>query len=304
MNNKTILLSAHLLIGVLPFGVLSFRGYAQETKRDSLAVKRDNLAVKRDTLIVHFPFNRYDETVGDERKINAYLAGAELKKISFDSITVTGHTDQTGSAGYNQELSRKRADFVSRYLNSLASPVSRIDARGKTEPVSDIDSLNRRVVVVFSYRVADMAVVKASADTGKATNDMPDARSIVNIKPVLDTIVTLANIFFVGNSPELTPSSRMALPSTISSLRTYIHRTIRILGNCNSPGPILKKDHPLYVLSVKRAKVIYEYLIKEGFDPQKLSFVGLGNTAMKNPHPTTRAQMEENMRVDVEVYKQ
>jgi outer membrane protein OmpA-like peptidoglycan-associated protein len=251
--------------------------------------------IKPDSLVLHFAFNRYDtieesaEALHDRWKNLAKAIAME----NPDSITITGFTDAAGSVGYNKILSLRRARHIAAWFNeqsahdaSFAGKI-RVQAMGKQRPVSTIDSLNRRVELRFYYRFAGKAVTNAAIARGG----------------VIDTVVTLVNIFFVQNSPELTASSRMAMPSVISSLRRYQDRNLRILGNCNSPGAVLESYDPLFILSVNRAKAIYDYLIGEGFDARKMSYKGLGNSVMKNPHPYTREQMEENMRVDVEVFK-
>ncbi len=49
------------------------------------------------------------------------------------TIVVAGHADSTGSAAYNQRLSERRADSVSRYLEDLGVRGSRIDGVGYGE---------------------------------------------------------------------------------------------------------------------------------------------------------------------------
>jgi len=56
-----------------------------------------------------------------------------LQGMTLDNITVTGHTDSTGSAAYNQRLSEQRATSVKEYLVSKGVDPSRIQAAGKGE---------------------------------------------------------------------------------------------------------------------------------------------------------------------------
>jgi outer membrane protein OmpA-like peptidoglycan-associated protein len=77
---------------------------------------------------------------------------------------------------------------------------------------------------------------------------------------------------------------------------------MEIDGFCNSLVPLSGADDPLFKLSVKRAKFIYDYLIAAGFDPAKLTYKGMGNASPINPDPVTRQQMDANMRVEIKVY--
>jgi outer membrane protein OmpA-like peptidoglycan-associated protein len=70
---------------------------------------------------------------------------------------VEGHTDNTGSADFNQKLSEQRANGVRQYLVEQGIGAPRISAQGlgQTQPRVPNDSaanrqLNRRVELVIS----------------------------------------------------------------------------------------------------------------------------------------------------------
>lgn len=72
-------------------------------------------------------------------------------------IVVEGHTDSTGEAAYNRELSRRRAEAVRQYLVAHGVAADRIVAVGKGEadPIAGNDTAdgrkhNRRVDVIVS----------------------------------------------------------------------------------------------------------------------------------------------------------
>ena len=64
---------------------------------------------------------------------------ATLTENRANTITVTGHTDSTGSAQFNLDLSRARAESVVSYLAARGVERSRMtsDGRGEAEPVAD-----------------------------------------------------------------------------------------------------------------------------------------------------------------------
>jgi outer membrane protein OmpA-like peptidoglycan-associated protein len=71
-------------------------------------------------------------------------------------VQVIGHTDDQGSAAYNQDLSQRRADAVTEALTSRGIDAGRVtsDGRGFDEPVASNDSdagraQNRRVEVLI-----------------------------------------------------------------------------------------------------------------------------------------------------------
>lgn len=60
---------------------------------------------------------------------------------SYDTLTVTGHTDRFGSPQYNQKLSERRAAAVKDYLTGKNVQAGRISAEGQGEmqPVTKAD---------------------------------------------------------------------------------------------------------------------------------------------------------------------
>jgi outer membrane protein OmpA-like peptidoglycan-associated protein len=81
---------------------------------------------------------------------------ANLQRYPGSSVIVTGHTDSTGTAGYNQRLSERRADAVASVLITSGVPAARIVARGagQTQPVASNETSvgraqNRRVEITI-----------------------------------------------------------------------------------------------------------------------------------------------------------
>lgn len=77
-----------------------------------------------------------------------------LSQYDQTYIDVYGHTDATGSDGYNQSLSERRATAVADYLSGRGVQTARIGTRGfgKTQPIASNDTdagraANRRVEV-------------------------------------------------------------------------------------------------------------------------------------------------------------
>ncbi|HSP00816.1 MAG TPA: OmpA family protein [Thioalkalivibrio sp.] len=80
---------------------------------------------------------------------------------SVDSINVVGHTDSTGTASYNMDLSERRAESVKAYMVSKGVDPQRITTSGMglTQPVASNDTRegrtqNRRVEITI--RGSDM----------------------------------------------------------------------------------------------------------------------------------------------------
>lgn len=91
----------------------------------------------------------------DLRADLATIAGS-LQRYPDTIVQVVGHTDSTGTAGYNQRLSERRADAVAGVLISNGVPGRRIIARGagQTQPVASNNTevgraQNRRVEITI-----------------------------------------------------------------------------------------------------------------------------------------------------------
>jgi len=81
---------------------------------------------------------------------------ASLLRYPNSRIEVVGHTDNTGTAAYNQDLSQRRAVAVASILRESGVPGSRIVAygRGFDQPVASNQTAagraqNRRVEIII-----------------------------------------------------------------------------------------------------------------------------------------------------------
>ena len=113
-----------------------------------------------DRLIVTLPQDILFAT--DSDRITASMAGdlvalaRSLQKYPDTTVQVIGHTDNTGSAAYNQDLSERRASTVAGVLlnNGVSSRRVQAFGRGESQPIaSNLNAegraQNRRVEVVI-----------------------------------------------------------------------------------------------------------------------------------------------------------
>ena len=110
--------------------------------------------VERRVFLVFFDWDKYTITPDGMRIIEqaaaAYRAGAPVQ------LQVTGYTDRSGSPGYNQRLSERRANAVADALTRLGVPRNDMAVGGRGEndnrvPTADgvREPQNRRVEIVF-----------------------------------------------------------------------------------------------------------------------------------------------------------
>lgn len=105
----------------------------------------------QDVLFATDSANLRPDLTGDIRAV----AGS-LMRYPDSTIEVIGHTDNTGSAAYNQDLSQRRAVSVANVLRASGVPNGRIAAygRGEDQPIASNLSeqgraQNRRVEIII-----------------------------------------------------------------------------------------------------------------------------------------------------------
>jgi len=96
------------------------------------------------------------DVVKPDARRNLQSLASSLDKYPGSDILIVGHTDQVGSAAYNQSLSERRASAAANFLVGQGVARSRVSTRGmgETEPAAPNDTeagraQNRRVAVAI-----------------------------------------------------------------------------------------------------------------------------------------------------------
>jgi OmpA-OmpF porin, OOP family len=104
--------------------------------------------------LVFFDWDKYNITPEGTQILEA--AAAHFKAGGAVQIQVTGYTDLTGSAGYNQRLSERRANAVAVALGGMGVPRNEMVVAGRgmndprvPTPLGVREPQNRRVEIVF-----------------------------------------------------------------------------------------------------------------------------------------------------------
>ena len=111
-------------------------------------------------LIVNMPqdllFAVDSASVRPDLRSDLNTVASSLLKYPNSRIEVIGHTDNTGSAAYNQDLSQRRAVAVASVLRDSGVPGARVAAygRGEDQPIAsnltpDGRAQNRRVEIII-----------------------------------------------------------------------------------------------------------------------------------------------------------
>lgn len=106
---------------------------------------------------------------------------------------------------------------------------------------------------------------------------------------------------FEQNSRDFIPTSYVALRRLLEFMILNKEIRIEIQGHVNAPGE--KPDGKVQKLSEQRAKTAYLYLIENGVNKDRITYIGLGNTQMIYPAPKTKTEEEANRRVEIKILR-
>lgn len=111
--------------------------------------------------------------------------------------------------------------------------------------------------------------------------------------------VVLDDIRFVGNDTKVMRESQASLMMLLRFMTDNPSVRIEIQGHVNGPGSKNKKEFT--ELSTARARAVYDFLLVNDMEPERMTYVGLGNSKMLFPEAKTKEQSDANRRVEIKV---
>ncbi len=161
VDSKQIRLADMLVDSTMAEGDTLFRGIALGFE-DFTVADEDRIPRLRDELVgkpitLYFPTGEQRVVLSAEQRSTFSDIIYYLDNVSESNLSVSGHTDNSGSEAGNIRLSRKRAEFVMEYLIANGINGARLSAKGlgPNSPVASNDTAegkaqNRRVEVVLN----------------------------------------------------------------------------------------------------------------------------------------------------------
>ena len=114
--------------------------------------------------------------------------------------------------------------------------------------------------------------------------------------------VDIQNLYFVGNQAVLLKKSEPELPKVLKFMQLNKDIKIEIAGHVNYPNrPPVTRDSWEYDLSVRRAKLVYDYLLENNINSERLKYQGYGNYEMRFPKARSEREQALNRRVEIRV---
>jgi outer membrane protein OmpA-like peptidoglycan-associated protein len=262
----------------------------------------------KDTLSIHFPFDQSVLTPAARSKLDSFLI--IYKSINSPTpLTIKGHCDSLGTPGYNENLSKKRSFAVHNYLLRNGLPkeaIEMVEGYGESMPLNtnstpEEQQQNRRVELVWTQKTEP-----------PVTSETPKDTVIEFSKEVVDTVkegqtLRLRNINFYGGSHRFLPESQSALNELLEVMKSYPTVEIEIQGHIcclhGTPGDGVDFDSGNRMLSVNRARAVYEFLIENGIDPKRMTYKGFAATKPLVFPENSEEDRTMNRRVEIQITK-
>lgn len=260
------------------------------------------------THVSYFEHDSYSLTGTEEQKLLGFIK--RLDTVNLQSICIKAFCDDNGTDWYNDVLSYKRAYTLYHYF----SEDKRVSFKGygeislpqTTTNPSKERKRNRRAEIEVFYKVPvvveSIDSIQISKDTLIATKDetkapKPDYKPLSSSLKVGDRIL-LKNLLFKGGRSVLQKSSQKELEKLLQILKENPTLKFEIQGHVcciewfNKDA--IDEDTGISNLSFTRAKAIYDYLVKNGIDPNRMKYLGFGRD-----FPIEDGPESENKRVEI-----
>ena len=210
-----------------------------------------------------------------------------LANYSISNVFITGYTNEIGEYDYNYRLSTNRAHYIHQliYDEKLKIPTEVV---GKGEIVTRKEENINKQLIENRKAVIEYAV-----------HIKPEKTNSISEFEVGEKM-TIKSIGFYPDSPMYLPQSEPTLFTLVEDLSENKSYYIQIQGHIYDPNNYEKDRYfpdTNPTLSEERAKTIYYFLIQNGIDSTRLSYVGFQGKFPLNQKP------QDDRRVEIEVVK-
>ncbi len=132
---------------------------------------------------------------------------------------------------------------------------------------------------------------------------LPDTLVLIPLRQIhTGEVIEIEKLYFVSNTPILIESSEPELDKLVYFMRYNPGVSIEIDGHVNVPGnEQVSRNSWQYELSVLRARMVYNHLVKNGIPPFRLRYKGFGNWQMRYKNPSNSDEAQLNRRVEIRI---
>lgn len=231
---------------------------------------------------VYFDFDIDEANLPSTTKLSQWIS--ENKNVEI--LKIEGYADSIGNALYNVDLSERRAEYVLEELKENNYAVSKdivVKAFGEDKAFSANRAQDRKAIIY--YITPPTLPVVSETDFSKAVNSAKKGDKL-----------KLKNMNFYNNSDIMLPESAPVLNDLLEILQKNKKLRIEIQGHicCQK-----KEENEI---SLRRARAIYNFLIKRDIEASRLSYKSFGSTKPLYPLPEkSETEKVANRRVEIEI---
>ncbi len=208
MPTKLYIMLLRLFYFTVFFGLTSVNLYAQTTKCDD------------DT---YFFFDFDQSTISPVSQVKNELS--KLLNNDVLLIQLSGHTDSTGNQFYNNQLSKKRVEFIQNLIPTKYQSLVKSDFHGENNNnakliLQDYNSNNRRVHLVVKYACKDQIITndEQAAVDGSKNGELEYNQTEIDQIEEVQTITRAQQVKNEADSLQLSAFITQYVPDTIIAI--------------------------------------------------------------------------------------
>jgi len=274
--------------------------------------------IAQERFVVYFDNNKFELNPSELVKLDKWILENKTSKI----VSIIGSTDEIGSLGYNDTLSKKRVNFI--YSKVIGKLKIREDFKtislGEKGATSDNNAENRKAVIHYLFE-KDLPMEEEILGIKKKEikEEQPKPEIVYPEKIVFENPngtksefkldrafmkkvgeaksgekLIIENLNFVINTFAVVNESRGKLYELLLVLQKNPSLKIEIQGHiCCIPDD--RTD-----LSTQRAKALYKFLLNQNISKDRLSYKGFGSSQPIHALPEKNEQERAaNRRVEI-----
>lgn len=264
------------------------------------------MANAQENFVVYFDSNKFDLTKVETKKFQDWMNTNKEVKI----VAINGYTDEDGTSGFNDTLSKNRVDFIYSQIKDKVKIRDDFKSRsfGENFKQSTNKAENRKVTIYYILpkdfvRENEILGIKPVVIEPEAI--LPIEEEAMNFpenatlqqKIELSkqgTLIRLDDINFHLNTFAIIPTSKRGIDELIYVMNKNPKLKIEIQGH------ICCVDRDVKNLSIDRARQVKRILVYEGIADRRIKVKGFGVSKPKFPIPEkSEFEAARNRRVEI-----
>jgi outer membrane protein OmpA-like peptidoglycan-associated protein len=264
------------------------------------------VACAQEKYIVYFDSDKFETNKTETKKLESWIKNNSDVKI----VAIEGFTDEDGTSGYNDTLSKKRVDFIFNYVKDKVKIREDFKARsfGENFEHASNKAENRKATIYYILK-KDLAreneilgikpIVVEPDEIVAIEEEEMNFPANANLEQKIGlsqkgTLIRLNDINFYINTFGVMPSSKRAIDELIYVMNKYPKLKIEIQGH------ICCVNNDTKNLSFDRAKQVRRILVSSGISERRIGVKGFGVSKPKFPIPEkSEFEAARNRRVEI-----